>query len=112
MFIRSKKIKGKEYFYLVESVREGGKVRQRIVRYLGCRRPHISEERMQLIKEEKEEEEIRKKILRYLPELAHDPEEVGRYVRIFRSLREMFVNDTDEKLIEYTRNWIKNRNFF
>ena len=34
-FIRSKKVKGYEYFYLVESVRIGRKVTQKIVKYLG-----------------------------------------------------------------------------
>ena len=36
-FVRTKKIKGKEYRYLVESYRdEGGKVRQRTIKYLGA----------------------------------------------------------------------------
>lgn len=34
-FIRIKKIKGYEYKYEVENFRVGGKVRQRIIRYLG-----------------------------------------------------------------------------
>lgn len=34
-FVRTKTIKGIEYNYLVEGVREGGKVRQRVVCYLG-----------------------------------------------------------------------------
>lgn len=34
-FIRSKVVKGRTYFYLVEGVREGGKVRQRVIAYLG-----------------------------------------------------------------------------
>lgn len=34
-FIRVKYIKGQAYRYLVEGVREGGKVRQRVIAYLG-----------------------------------------------------------------------------
>jgi hypothetical protein len=34
-FLRSKTINGKQYFYLVESVRIGKKVRQRVVKYIG-----------------------------------------------------------------------------
>jgi hypothetical protein len=34
-FIRVKYIKGREYRYLVEGVREHGKVRQRVIVYLG-----------------------------------------------------------------------------
>lgn len=39
MFIRSKTVKGKTYYYLVENYRDGKKHRQRVVRYLGRRRP-------------------------------------------------------------------------
>lgn len=35
-FVRTKTIKGIEYRYLVEGVREGDKVRQRVVAYLGA----------------------------------------------------------------------------
>ncbi len=38
-FIRKKIVKGKTYFYLVEGVREGGKVRQKIVQYFGTTLP-------------------------------------------------------------------------
>jgi len=38
-FIRTKLIKGHLYYYLVESVREGGKVRQKILKYFGTTRP-------------------------------------------------------------------------
>lgn len=34
-YIRTKTVKGHEYRYLVESYREGGKVKQRILKYLG-----------------------------------------------------------------------------
>ncbi len=34
-FVRTKTIKGAEYHYLVEGVREDGKVRQKVVCYLG-----------------------------------------------------------------------------
>lgn len=42
--IVTKKIKGKEYLYLVESVREGTKVRQKTLKYLGKKRPIPEEE--------------------------------------------------------------------
>jgi len=38
-FIRTKKVKGHTYYYLVESYREGGKVKQRVIRYLGKNKP-------------------------------------------------------------------------
>ena len=38
-FIRIKTIKNVKYYYLVESVREGGKVKQKIVRYFGTTLP-------------------------------------------------------------------------
>ena len=34
-FIRAKKINGKHYFYLVSNSRINGKVRQKVVKYLG-----------------------------------------------------------------------------
>lgn len=34
-YIRNKKIKGKTYYYIVESLREKEKIKQRVVRYLG-----------------------------------------------------------------------------
>jgi hypothetical protein len=42
-FLRVKKIKGKSYFYLVENVREGAQVRQRIVRYYGDTCPQANQ---------------------------------------------------------------------
>ena len=42
-FLRVKKIKGKPYFYLVENVREGAQVRQRIVHYYGDTCPPAKE---------------------------------------------------------------------
>jgi len=38
-FIRRKQIKGKDYYYLVKSVREGLKVRQVVIKYLGTTPP-------------------------------------------------------------------------
>jgi carbamoylphosphate synthase small subunit len=35
-FVRTKTIKGIDYRYLVEGVRDGGKVHQRVVAYLGA----------------------------------------------------------------------------
>jgi hypothetical protein len=42
MFTRVKVINGKNYYYLVESKRDGDKVSQRVVRYLGTSRPSPS----------------------------------------------------------------------
>ena len=39
MFIRTKKQGNQEYYYLVESYREDGKVRQRVLKYLGKDKP-------------------------------------------------------------------------
>jgi len=38
-FIRAKTVRGKSYYYLVESIREGGKVRQKIIQYFGTTLP-------------------------------------------------------------------------
>jgi len=38
-FVRTKKIKNKTYYYLVESKREGNKVRQKVIKYLGAEMP-------------------------------------------------------------------------
>jgi len=34
-FIRKKKVKGKNYYYIVESYKERGKVKQRVLGYIG-----------------------------------------------------------------------------
>lgn len=34
-FIRTKEIKGRLYYYLVKSFREDGKVKQKVIKYLG-----------------------------------------------------------------------------
>jgi hypothetical protein len=38
-FVRTKRIKNKTYYYLVESKREGNKVRQKVIKYLGTEMP-------------------------------------------------------------------------
>lgn len=38
-FVRVKYIHGRPYYYLVKSTREGGKVKQKVIRYLGTRKP-------------------------------------------------------------------------
>ncbi len=38
-FIRVKYINGRPYYYLVRSVREGNKVKQKVIKYLGNRKP-------------------------------------------------------------------------
>jgi hypothetical protein len=40
-FIRKKTIKGNDYFYEVESIRDGDKVRQKVIKYLGTTKPTI-----------------------------------------------------------------------
>jgi hypothetical protein len=42
-YLRAKKVKGKSYFYLVETVREGAQVRQRTVHYYGDTCPQAEE---------------------------------------------------------------------
>src|SRR3989338_2165861 len=42
--ITIKKIKGKEYLYLVESIRKGDNVTQKTVKYIGRKRPVLNEE--------------------------------------------------------------------
>ena len=43
-FIRSKRIGNRVYYYLVESKREGKKVRQKVIKYLGAERPTKEQE--------------------------------------------------------------------
>jgi len=38
-FIRTKRIKNRTYYYLVESRREGKRVRQKVIKYLGTEMP-------------------------------------------------------------------------
>jgi len=40
-FIRKKKISGQTYYYLVESKRDGKKVRQKVIKYLGKKKLSI-----------------------------------------------------------------------
>ena len=42
-FIRVKYIKGRPYYYLVKTVREDGKVKQKVLKYLGTRKPREKE---------------------------------------------------------------------
>ncbi len=51
-FVRAKHRGQKVYYYLVESKREGNKVRQRIIRYLGTK-PPTKEELGNILKEVK-----------------------------------------------------------
>lgn len=43
VYIRSKKIKGNLYYYLVKSIREGDRVKQITLDYLGTEKPSSSE---------------------------------------------------------------------
>jgi hypothetical protein len=52
-YLRTKKIKGNIYYYLVQSVREGKKVRQIVLAYLGAERPNGEEVRKLKKKHEK-----------------------------------------------------------
>ena len=49
-FVRAKRRGNRNYYYLVESRREGKKVRQRVLRYLGTQRP-TKEEQEAIIRE-------------------------------------------------------------
>ena len=42
-FVRTKKIYGQTYYYLVQNVREGSKVRQKVLKYLGKDKPSSEE---------------------------------------------------------------------
>ncbi len=39
MFVRTKMVKGRGYFYLVRSVRDGDRIRQECLQYLGPKLP-------------------------------------------------------------------------
>jgi len=43
-FIRSKRKGNRVYYYLVENRREGKKVRQKVIKYLGAERPTKEQE--------------------------------------------------------------------
>jgi hypothetical protein len=49
MFVRRKKVRGREYYYLVRSVRDGNTVRQEHLEYLGPTLP--SKRELSAIKE-------------------------------------------------------------
>lgn len=53
-FIRTKNIKGNEYYYLVESYRKNGRMHQRTIKYLGKKKP--TEKEIQRIIEKKNQE--------------------------------------------------------
>jgi len=44
-FIRTKTVKGRTYYYLVKSVRERGRVKQKTLQYLGSHKPSDEEVR-------------------------------------------------------------------
>jgi len=35
VFLRTKKLKGKKYYYIVEAFRDAGKIKQRVLLYVG-----------------------------------------------------------------------------
>ena len=43
VFVREKRVKGNTYYYLVKSVRKGGSVRQKTIKYLGPEKPSEDE---------------------------------------------------------------------
>jgi len=51
-YVRTKRRGQRLYYYLVESKREGDKVRQRVIRYLGTK-PSTKEELQNILKEVK-----------------------------------------------------------
>jgi len=59
VYVRKKVIKGQEYYYLVKSIREKGKVKQITLKYLGKELP--SEEELLRIKENLEKKELKLK---------------------------------------------------
>jgi hypothetical protein len=50
-FVRTKRIKNRTYYYLVESRREGKKVRQKVIKYLGAEMP--TKEQIEAIRRER-----------------------------------------------------------
>jgi len=50
-FIRSKRKGSRTYYYLVESKREGNKVRQKVIKYLGAEMP--TKEEIELLRRER-----------------------------------------------------------
>lgn len=49
-FIREKEINGNRYLYLVKSIREGDRVRQKVIKYIGPK-SEISEDEVDRISE-------------------------------------------------------------
>jgi len=50
-FVRTKRIKNRIYYYLVESRREGNRVRQKVLKYLGAEAP--TEEEIEAMRRER-----------------------------------------------------------
>lgn len=43
VYIRAKTVRGRTYYYLVKSVRDGGSVRQIVLKYMGREKPSVEE---------------------------------------------------------------------
>ncbi len=50
-FVRSKRKGNRTYYYLVESRREGNKVRQKVIKYLGAEMP--TKEQIEILRRER-----------------------------------------------------------
>jgi len=50
-FVRTKRIKNRTYYYLVESRREGSRVKQKVIKYLGTEMP--TKEEIETIRRER-----------------------------------------------------------
>jgi len=116
MFIRKKRIGGREYYYLVANFKKNGKVRQKVIKYLGQRAKPLHEynewRTWKLIPKR-----YRKFYIESFPCIMNiedakkklGEEMVGTYIRVFARLKKIFKHDDDETIHRYTVNWIKNR---
>jgi len=55
-FVRTKQKGNRTYYYLVESKREGNKVRQKVIKYLGAERP--TKEQIETLRRERCEQQF------------------------------------------------------
>ncbi len=60
MYVIKKKISGKDYYYLMKSIRKGKKVRSEFVAYLGKNKEEAEKKAREIIEKEKKEEKINK----------------------------------------------------
>lgn len=83
-YITRQRIKGIDYYYLVENIPAGPKQRKQVRRYIGSQKPSIDESRKLIRTFESEMDEERKKVLGYYYLPTSEVKEIDRITVQFR----------------------------